>query len=121
MTYDNPQPGYFTMRLVRAGPAVVAVITHNLPRDPSTGETLTERSRIWEVYIDGLPIGRPSPDPQTAGVFQVWGRGTPISKAEHDAHVARAAWMREHRPDMPEARPTKRADVSQLAMKDLLA
>ncbi len=121
MTYDSPQPGYFRLRLRRGGVASVAVITHNLPRDPSTGELLTERSRLWEVFIDGLPIARPSPDPQTAGVFSVWGQGTQISKAEHDAHVARAAWMREHRPDMPEANPTKRHDIRNISMKDLLA
>ena len=121
MTYDNPQPGYFRLRLRRGGVASVAVITHNLPRDPATGETLTERSRLWEVFIDGLPIGRPSPNPQTAGVFSVWGLGTQISKTEHDEHVKRAAWMREHRPDMPESDPMRRVDIAAMRMKDLLA
>lgn len=117
---DLPRPGFYKMRLCRGGAWSFFRIAYGPAADPETG-TPMDRPWLWEVWQDGLQLGRASPDPVAAGVFPIWIGGRPITEAEYRAGCARAIWAREHRPDLPEARPERRADVGSMRMKDLLS
>lgn len=117
---NRPQPGFYRLRLCRGGAWSYCRIAYGPATDPETGAPL-DRPWLWEVWQGGLAIGRASPDPVAAGVMQIWIGGRPITEAEYRAGCARAIWAREHRPDLPEARPERRADVGAMRMKDLLS
>lgn len=117
---DRPQPGFFKLRMCRGGAWSFFRIAYGPAADPETG-TPMDRPWLWEVWQDGLQIGRASPDPVAAGVMPIWIGGLPITEAEYRAGCARAIWAREHRPDLPEARPERRADLVTMRMKDLLS
>lgn len=64
---DQPEPGYFLIRLVRKGPLVPARITR--------------RDGVWQAIINGEPQ-REGADPTTAqGVLRIWHGGEVISEA----------------------------------------
>jgi len=107
---DDPRPGFFKTRLVKNGPFVGAEIRHGPSTDPDTGGVLEERSWMWETWINGELVEKPSPDPLRAGVYRVWLCAKSISEAEYRHLVADREWCRHHAPSSPEANPTKRAD-----------
>lgn len=72
---DQPEPGFFKIRLVRKGPWVAARISHAMA--------------FWSATIGGEPAGAPDPDPFCAqGVSRIWESGTVITAAEYDALLA---------------------------------
>ncbi len=116
---DDPQPGYFKLRLVKGGPFVGAAIFHRSPCDPETGEEM-DRSPMWEAWKNGKIIREPSPDAFTAGVYEIWMTGLEISEAEYRHLVADREWCRNYAPGSPEANPTKKVDLNALDMELLL-
>ena len=111
---DDPQPGFFKMRLVRGGPFVGACISYGPPSDPETGGILEERSYLWEARINGELVRTPSPDPAKAGVFRIWHSGTEISEPECRFLIADAEWVRMYAADTPSANPKQPVDLANM-------
>lgn len=94
---DQPEPGYFCIRLVKGGPWVAAEIRHI--------------DGAWLALIDGVPK-TPHPDPaQAEDVFRIWHYGERIPNYEHAFMVQWAAHVRVFQPDAPEANPTRPINV----------
>jgi hypothetical protein len=92
---DQPEPGWFEMRLVKGGPPVAARITR-------------DEQGLWGAWIDGVPCGAMHTDPTlAAGVFRIWHGGRFCTEAEHDYRLAMKAWALEHDGNHPAANPTK--------------
>lgn len=106
------------MRLIKGGPFVGAEIRHCPPRDPETGDVMSERSPMWETWINGALVRAPSPDPNCAGVYRVWLSGEQIDEAEYRYLIADREWCAKHAPHRPEASPTRKADLSALSPED---
>jgi hypothetical protein len=86
---DQPDPGFFKLRLVKRGPFVAARITYDPP--------------LWSAEINDEPCGLHDPDPARAdGVFRIWTVGVRIEKAEYDR-------MREHKMTARQTDPVHRA------------
>lgn len=69
---DQPEPGYFKVRMVRKGPWVAARIG--------------QRFGFWFAEINGTGCGATDPDPAKAdGVYRVWSTGAVITKTEFEA------------------------------------
>ena len=67
---DQPEPGFFRIRLVRHGPFVPARIAHRLG--------------FWTAEINGAPAGEAHVDPAFAdAVYRIWTTGTRITEAEY--------------------------------------
>ena len=117
MRLDDPQPGFFRMRLVRGGPFVAAEIRHGYPTDPATGEELTERPVMWEALINGYRIATPSPDPVAAGVFRIWGIATP--EKEHIARYIKDMnwWAEDNQAEWPDASPEKPVNPTKIPLE----
>lgn len=102
----DPKPGFYSVKLVKGGPAVGARIEHAPSTDPETGEVL-DRSWFWSAWIDGKLAGSPSPDPMAAGCYRISVFGTPITEAEYLLLTKTGEWARQHAPDHPAADPTQ--------------
>lgn len=71
---DEPQAGYYRVRMIKGGPWVAAQVEQKLG--------------IWSASINGVPCGAADFDPSRAdGVFRVYLTGVSITKAEYDALV----------------------------------
>ena len=93
---DQPEPGFFTTRLVRNGPLVPArIIWHE-------GEG-------WQAVVNGEP-GPTSYDDVVAGVDLIWNYCPRISEAEYEFMLAVIAWAEEHEPRHPAANPRRPID-----------
>lgn len=68
---DQPKPGFFKVRLRRAGPWVPAQIREDPPLDPWTGEIL-DRSTHLQAFIEERPVE----------IEQVWLWGRIITQDE---------------------------------------
>lgn len=115
---DRPEPGFYAYRFVRGAPEVAALIAHEPTRDPDTGELL-DRSFQWSVTIDSAPDRDPGPEPNAA-CWCVYEFGRRIDQAEYEHLLADRAWARQHRPDLPEARPREAIDLRKLDPRSLL-
>jgi hypothetical protein len=72
---DQPEPGFFKLRLVRKGPWV--------------GARISQGMGLWSATINGQSCGAPHPDPFGAeGVSRIWETGTAITAAAYDALLA---------------------------------
>ncbi len=82
---DQPEPGYFKVRLCRKGPWVGAEIRHNV----NTG---------WKAFINGESCGFANQDYIVAdGVNRIWTFGSTITAAEYKALMIK----RPTSPDLP--------------------
>lgn len=92
---DQPEPGFFLMRLVRRGPKVAARIVH-------------DEHGIWRAHIDGVPQEPGGADPHRArGVLRIWHSGTRCTEQEYLYRLALKAWAMAHDPDHPAANPER--------------
>lgn len=100
---DQPEPGYFRIRLVKGGPWVAATIER-------------DQHGVWSAIIDNQrSSGAAHTDPALAtDVFRIWHYGERITPAEHAYLVERAAYCRLHMPDAPEANPTQPITIGRL-------
>ncbi len=88
---DNPQPGYFLIRVVKGGPWVPARIVHDFGH--------------WWAEINGREVGKKTEDPLTADqVLRIWHFGREIDQNEYRRLLRIPA---AERPD-----PTKPVDLS---------
>jgi len=99
---DKPEPGYFSMRLVKNGPQVAARILY----DTAVG---------WSAIINGVVCGPAAEDPVHAnGVFRIWLGATRSTESEYRYLLKSAAWANKHAPDDPMANPSKPIDLRNL-------
>jgi hypothetical protein len=95
-----PEPGFFRLRLVRAGWGVPAEIIHD--------------DRGWSAVLNGEQ-GTPHPDPESANdVARIWQFGQKIEAAEYRWLESVRVWALANDPQHPAARPTKAIDPSTL-------
>lgn len=99
---NDPQPGYWKIRLVKGGPYVPACIRRvQTTHEPGRPDNIMERSPFIAAFILGAP----------ADLAEVWSRrGHEITKQQHDHLVAVARWARRNQPDEPIAEPSHRID-----------
>lgn len=116
---DTPQPGFFKMSLAKGCPPVGCELRFQPSVDPETGEQ-TDRSPMWETWIDGKLARDPSPDPTAAGVWRVWLHATQISQQEYRYLVADRAWCKQHAPDHPVASPDQPVDIATVSPRHFL-
>lgn len=97
----RPVAGFYRHRL-RSGAVRGGVrIWFGPPHDPDTGEEM-DRSWRWQAHFDGQPVE----------FDEVWPdcTGEPITEAEYQRRVARAAWARQNAPRSAFADPRRRLD-----------
>ncbi len=97
---DEPQCGYFEMRLVKGGPMVPAKIWMVQITDPETGELLADEQLQCE--IDG--------EHRDASEAWSWLCGRPITEARFNYLTATRKWAQKHAPGEPYADPRKPVD-----------
>lgn len=94
--------GYWAIKLAKGAVEVGACIQYERTHfEPGNPENLMDRSAILTARVNGeiVPLDR------------VWlTRGRVVDKAEYDWLVADRAWAKKHRPDSPEANPSKKID-----------
>ena len=101
---DQPQPGYFKLRLHRG-------CWHAVPA------RLEHSDGLWSATIDGEPAGLPHADPIHAdGVLTIWHkRKTEITEAEYRfLTVTLKEWARAHYPDHPLLDPARKVATGKL-------
>lgn len=97
----TPEPGFYSMRLVKKGPPVAACIRR-------TAVEHQEDSALWYALINGEHTGECDADPELcSGVQRVWLSGKRIDQAEYDFLLARYKFYAAHHPDHPFANPNK--------------
>lgn len=113
-TLGRPELGFYTMRLVKGGPIVPAVIYQPCPFlmpgdgvDPDDWFTPQDRSWCYQR------LGRIADDPADADL--IWERSRARIGAEEYRHLmAVRDWAVKHRPDMPEAEPRKQVRLAEM-------
>ncbi len=100
---NRPEPGFFKMRLVKNGPWVPALIYRPCPIELNP-ETFQAVDRVYhlEAAIDNMPVN----------VDRIWLSGRRITAAEYLYLRADRAWVRQYRPDLPEANPMQSVDLN---------
>lgn len=98
---DEPQPGFFRMRLVKRGPYVPAKI-----------ENVDGK---WSATINGKPQLPTHEDPMLAsGVLDIWHSAKIIDEAEYKYLIGLKEWAERVKPDHPAANPYKPIDLKTL-------
>lgn len=88
----EPEPGFFSLRLVKGGPEV--------------GARIHQGFGIWWASINGVMCGAAAADPvAAAGVFRVWTSGARIDRQAYDALIAN-----------PPASPDQKIDIKTLPL-----
>ena len=95
---DQPEPGYFLLRLVKGGPQVAACIRHD--------------AGLWSAEIDGEPCGPAHADPSQAdGVFRIWHAGRPTTAEEFAYRLQLRSWAVANDPSHPAAQASRPVDL----------
>ena len=94
---EAPDPGYFRIRLVRAGPFVPAKITH--------------AGGLWCCTINGEERTRADNPWAVADMDRVWFYGQRIAESEYDYMLAMKLFAERHQPEHPSANPRKAIDL----------
>lgn len=100
---DRPRCGYWAVRLTAGAPEVGASIQwEQTTFEPGEHMNLMERSPILTARLDGRIVT----------VEEVWTRrGREISPEEYFWLIEDRKWARRYAPHLPEANPTKAADL----------
>jgi hypothetical protein len=93
---DDPEPGYFLVRVIKGGPLVPAAIFHEFG--------------VWRVEINGEIQADPNPEPLKADkVVSIWHSFRErLTKEEYDRRVKRAS-----DPADPSSRPREALNIAQ--------
>ena len=108
---DQPQPGFFSMRLTKGGPLVAARIAREC-RCTINGEIGHE----WRDTCDRYPPLMAEIDGEMAEVERVWTSGREITFAEYRFMLADAEWCRQNAPSDPKARPREAVDFRSMPL-----
>lgn len=94
---NQPEPGYFLMRLIKGGPHVPAQICRN-------------DSGVWWAVVNGQGHAAHT-DPALAPlVFTIWHSGQEIDRATYEHRLKLKEWAEKHHPDHPAAKPREKID-----------
>jgi hypothetical protein len=106
---DNPQPGFWAMRLVRGGPEVgAAIIRRGYAPETDAPDARMECTPRLEAFIDGREVP----------VHEVWVRhGRAITESEYRFLVADSEWIKRNAPNDPKAHPHKPVDFNKLHIR----
>jgi len=96
--HHEPQPGWFTRRLVQGGPLVAARIWMHQEIDAETGDLTAPEELRCEV-------GGKARDAIDEWTYLA---DSPITEADYNYMMADAAWLKQHHPGAPEANPHER-------------
>jgi hypothetical protein len=88
-----PEPGHFSLRLVRRGWPVPAAIHC--------------QDGLWWADIDGRAYPRHADPAHAAGVDRIWHGGLRVAEHEHRFLIALKEWAQTHQPDHPCLHPLK--------------
>lgn len=98
---DQPEPGFFELRLVRGGPLVGARIIHE--------------QGWWTAWIDGKLCGPADQDPVRAeGVCRIWNGARRIDRVLYDFRLSTKSWALANEPDHPAANPGEPIDLGRM-------
>lgn len=97
---DQPEPGYFRLRLVTKGPWVPAQICCE--------------GGQWFVVVNGAKRASSADPFQAQSLTWVWERGHIISRDDYETMLTFAQWAERHNPVHPAARPNERIDLNDL-------
>lgn len=100
---NNPEPGFYKMRLRRGAVPVGVRIWWGPPVDPWTGEEVPERGDRLQASING----------ENVELERVWPSCArePSTESEHDYLIGLQQWGQQHDPDGPHANPNKPVDL----------
>lgn len=109
-TLNQPEPGWWLVRLVKGGPLAAACIrvVHTTCEPGNEANDMTgTRSPFLAAFVNDEPVD----------MDRVWmTRGEPITEAEYKHRCAVAAWAKAHAPNDPAAKPHKRVDLMTAAL-----
>ena len=97
----DPQPGWFTLRLVRGGPSVTA--------------TIACTDGLWQATVNGKPCQAHTDPAQADQVYRVWHGGVRVPQEEYRYLEAVRAWAMRAMPSHPMLHPFQPVDVNLLA------
>ena len=111
---NDPQPGFFKVRLVRGGPLVPAALCRpccctiggghdNTPHDWTEA---CDRYPQLTAFVDGVE--------RFEWVRRVWEYGYESTASEYDLMTRKRAWDETYDPASPAANPTKPVDFDNL-------
>jgi hypothetical protein len=94
---DQPECGFYLVKLIARGPLVPARIFWSAGCDPETGEDLDRPSQLC-AEVAG----------EVCEIWEVWhGRRQPTTEADYQFRLDTIRWARAHKPEMPECYPRK--------------
>ena len=98
---EQPEAGYYRMRLRSGGQPVGVHIWFGAPHDPVTGEEM-DRSHRWQAHINGEYV-------EMERVWPVCAHER-ITEIEYNRMLNLQVWAREHAPETQIANPRMRPD-----------
>jgi hypothetical protein len=98
---DQPEPGFFRMRLTNRGPYVAARIEH--------------ADGLWRATIDDVVQDPAHADPAKAeGVLRIWHGAMRVDEDSYNHALAISRWARENDPNHPAANPTQPVNIGKM-------
>lgn len=97
---DQPEPGFFRIKLVKGGAPVAAAIYHDADG--------------WHAEIDGKKLPAAEDPWHAEGLARTWHYGIMVPEEEYRFMLARAAHAREHDPTHPTANPEQPINLADL-------
>ena len=98
---DRPEPGFFKLRMVSAGPFVPAIIYRTCHCTVNGGDDSAPHP--WRGTCDRYPRLEAEINGKSVEVLRVWQSGRPIDQAEHEYLCADREWCHRHAPARLEA------------------
>jgi len=99
---DEPQVGYYQVKLVKNGPYVPVIVWDNVTEKDEAGDYQEDQGLTCRI------------NGELVNVYEQWVyfANNEITKAEYDFMCADAEHAREWRPDDPKSQPRKAIDLS---------
>lgn len=98
---DQPEPGYFKLRLVKGGPEVTARIAC--------------QDGLWSAEINGVDLLPTDTDWTLAeGVARIWHYGKHTTRQDHQMMTVTRRWAEQNEPNGALANPMRPVDLNEL-------
>lgn len=107
----HPEPGFFKVRLCKAGPWVPARIRRLCSCTATGGDDGAEHE--WRETCDRFPPLAADVDGEAVPIDRVWIYGHPIDERDWRYMTDYAAWARAHARHKPEANPRRPITASE--------
>lgn len=103
----QPEPGFFTVKLVKGGPFVPARIYHPCPIEMGVWDEWNWLDRRWPDLVAEI-------DGEEVEIDRVWLWGRPTTFKEFEFLSHRSRWAHASAPHHPAANPRERIDLGKL-------